>query len=128
MMAARSSSLNMLGSAAALSRIEAYGEARGRHVPLGLADRELAEMENRGGKRGGGAAIADAGDEMIKRADPARGDHRHRDRVGHGAGEGEIIAHPGAVAIHGGEQNFARAERYHLARVFHGVEPSRVAA
>ncbi len=42
-------------------------------------------------------------------ADAARGDHRHLHRVGDGAGQAQIEAQLGAVAVHRGEQDFARA-------------------
>ena len=45
-----------------------------------------------------------------------------------GARERDVEALPGAVAIHGGEQDFAGAERDHLARIVDGVEPGRVAS
>jgi hypothetical protein len=85
-------------------------------------------VEDRRGEHGGGVAITDALDQMLERADPARCDHRHRNRIGDGAGERNIEALPGAVAIHGGQQDFAGAQRHHLARVVHRIEPGRVAA
>src|SRR5262249_59374103 len=35
---------------------------------------------------------------------------------------------PGAVAVHGGQEDFAGAERDHLARVIDGIEPGGIAA
>ena len=85
-------------------------------------------MEDRGGEHRGGMAVADALDQMLERADAARGDHRHRHRIGDGAGERDVEALPGAVAVHRGQQDFAGAERHHLARVVDRIEPGRVAA
>ena len=47
---------------------------------------------------------------MVERADAARGDDRHLDRVGDGAGQRDVVALAGAVAVHRGQQNLARAE------------------
>ena len=38
--------------------------------------RVVAEMEDRGGEHRGGAAVADALEQMVERADAAGGDHR----------------------------------------------------
>ena len=88
----------------------------------------LAEMEDRGRQHRGGVAVADALDQMIESADAARGDHRHRHRVGDRAGERDVETGPGAVAVHRGEQDFAGAERHHLARIVDRIEPGRIAA
>ena len=66
-------------------------------------------------------AVTDALDEMIERADPTRGDHRHRHRIREGTGA-EVEALLCAVAIHGGEQDLAGAERHDLAGVVDGIE------
>ena len=49
-------------------------------------------------------------------------------RVGNGAGQRDIKALPGAVAIHRREQDFAGAERDHFARVSDRIEAGRVAS
>jgi hypothetical protein len=51
--------------------------------------------------------------QMVERADAAGGDHRHRHRVGDGAGERDVEARLGAVAVHGGQQDLAGAEFAH---------------
>src|SRR6266702_8863028 len=107
--------------ATAGSGIEPHGQAGARHVLLGRADRLLAEMEDRSREHCGRVAVADTLDQMFERSDAARGDHRHRHRVGDRAGEGDVEAPPGAVAIHRGEQDFAGAERDDLARVIDRV-------
>ena len=73
-------------------------------------------------------AVADALDQMVEIADAARGDDRHRHRVGDRARQRDVEAAPGAVAIHRGEQDFAGAERHHLARIGDGVDAGRMAA
>src|SRR5499427_371102 len=73
-------------------------------------------------------AVADALDQVLERADAARGDHRHRYRIGDGAGERDVETLPGAVAVHGGEEDFTGTERDHLARVIDGIEPGGIAA
>ena len=49
-------------------------------------------------------------------------------RVGDRAGQRDVEAVPGAVAVHRGEQDFAGAERHHLARIVDRVEAGRLAA
>ena len=84
-------------------------------------------MEDRGGEHRGGVAVADALDHVLKRPDAARGDHRHGHGVGDRACERDIEAAPGAVAVHGGEQDFAGAERHHFLGVGDGIDAGRVA-
>jgi len=72
-------------------------------------------------------AIADAFDEVLQRAHSARGDHRHRYCISHGTGERDVEPLLGAVSIHGGQQDFAGAERGDLARVIDSIEPGRMA-
>src|SRR5262249_49365291 len=48
-------------------RIEPHRQPRTRHVLLGLADRVLTEMKDRGGKHRGRVPVADAFDQMVKR-------------------------------------------------------------
>ena len=59
--------------------------------------------------------------------DAAAGDDRHVDRVGDGAGELDVEAVAGAVAVHRREQDLAGAQLLALGRPPHGVEPGRVA-
>ncbi len=54
-------------------------------------------------------AVADALDQMVERADAAGGDDRHAHRVGDGAGQRDVVAGLGAVAVHRGEQDLAGA-------------------
>src|SRR5262245_43710829 len=110
------------------SWIEPHGQAGTGHVPLRVGDAVLAEVKDRGREHRGGVAVADALDQVLQRADPARGDHRHRHRIGDGAGQRNVETLLGAVAVHGGEQDFAGAERDHLARVIDRIEPGGIAA
>src|SRR5215831_20999018 len=71
--------------------------------------------------------VANALDEVLQRAHSARGDDRHRYRIGDRAGERNIETLLGAVAIHGGQQDFAGAECRDLARVVDRIEPSGIA-
>ena len=80
-------------------------------------------MEDRGGEDGLGAALGDALDQVAQLADPARGDHRDRDRVGHRAGQRQVVAVGGAVAIHAREQHLPRPALGRLARPGDGVAP-----
>ncbi len=67
-------------------------------------------MEDRGGEHGAGVTVADAFDEVGEVADAAAGDHRHADRIGHRTRQRQIVADLRSIAIHRGEQDFARAE------------------
>ena len=69
-----------------------------------------AEMEDAGRQHRAGVAVGDPFDQMIEIADTAAGDDRDADRIGNGAGEREVIACLGAVAVHAGDEQFARAE------------------
>src|SRR5262249_32749327 len=111
-----------------LSWVEAHREAHFRHVLLGLADAELAEMEDRGSERRRGMAVADACDEVIQRAYAARRDYRHLHGIGHRTRERDVVALFGAVAIHRGEQNFAGAKARHFPGIGNRVDARRVAA
>ena len=53
---------------------------------LGLGHRVLAEVEDRRGQHGVGAALGDALDEVVEGADAAAGDDRDADGVGDGRG------------------------------------------
>src|ERR1700730_13889911 len=72
------------------SGIEPHRQAGPGHMILRLAHGIFAEMEDRGGQHGAGMAVADALDQVIEIADAARGDDRHGDRVGNGAGQSDI--------------------------------------
>ena len=87
-----------------------------RQMGLGLGDAEHAEMEDRGGEHGGGVAIPDPLDQMVERADAARGNDRNRHRIGDGAGQRNVEALPRAVAVHRGEEDLAGAHFGHAPR------------
>ena len=87
-------------------------QACGRQRCFGLRNTDFAEMKDRSRQHGAGMAFGDAPDQVIQGADAARSDHRHRHRIGDGAGERQVIAFLGAVAVHGGEQDFARPQRH----------------
>src|SRR5579871_384968 len=90
-----------------------YRNPRLRQSRLGFGDGMLAEMEDRGGQHGAGMAFADAGHQVVESPDPARGDDGNADRIGDRAGEREVVARPGPVPVHGGEQDLAGAEFGH---------------
>src|SRR3974377_1236159 len=97
-------------------------------MALCLADGMIAEVEDGGGEHGRGPAIADAFDEVVQGAHAAGSDHWHRYRVRYGAGERDIEARAGAIAVHRGEKDFASAEADHLARILDCVDARAVAA
>ena len=65
---------------------------------------------------------------MIERADAARGDHRHRDRIGNRPRQFQVEADLGAVAVHRGEQDLARTKRHHFLRIGQNIYAGRRAA
>src|SRR5262249_46590941 len=105
----------------------AHGNTGLGHVLLGLADRIRSEMEDRGGEHGAGVSFGDAVDEMVERADAARGDDRYGHRIGDGSRQFEVQARFGAMAVHGREQDLPGADRRHFLRVFDGVDARPVA-
>ena len=103
----------------------------GGEVGLGLGDRIGAEMEDRGGEHGAGMALFHALDQVVERADAARGDHRHMHFIGNGTGQFEVEADAGAVAIHRGDQKLAGAALDHLGGELDGIrilKPETIAA
>jgi hypothetical protein len=69
----------------------------------------------------------DALDQVVERADAARGDDRHRHGIGDGAGQREVEAALGAVAVHRGEQDSPAPSFRHRGEG-DGVDPGRAAA
>ena len=67
----------VIGHGLSFASVHPHRDSMACHVALGLANRIGAEMKDRGGKHRGGTALAHAFDEMIERADAARGDDRH---------------------------------------------------
>src|SRR3546814_7498205 len=70
----------------------------------------LTEMKYGGRQHRAGMPLHHALDQMVQRADAAAGDHRDRNRIGNGAGEGKVIARLGPVAVHGSDEHFASAQ------------------
>ncbi len=91
-------------------------------MPLRLADRVISEMEDRRGKHRGRAAIADAFDQMIERADAARGDHGHRHGVRNCTRKRNIEAGARAIPVHRRQEDFACAKADNLFRKLYGVD------
>src|SRR5262249_33842210 len=83
--------------------------------------RVLTKVENRRGEHGARTTIADSRNQVFKRADATRSDHWHWHRISNRAGERDVKALPGAVAVHRGEQDLAGTERDDLAGIFDGV-------
>src|SRR5665213_1983866 len=95
---------------------------------LRLGDGEGAEVEDRGGEHGRRATLGDAVDQVVERADAARGDDRNRYGVRYRPREREIEARLGAVAVHRGEQDLARTQLGHLPGPGQRVEPGALAS
>ncbi len=84
-------------------------------------------MEHARGQQPGGPGLRTL-HEMRQPADPARGHHGQPHRAADRAQQVEVEARAGAVAIHAGQQDLARAEPGHAAapldRVDAGAAPS----
>src|SRR5262245_8449768 len=87
-------------------------DAAGRQEVLRLADRVLAEVEDRGGEHRVGARLETAG-QVRELADATRRDHRDRDGGRDRADEVGVIAGAGAVAVHARDEQLAGAELRH---------------
>src|SRR5262249_12343351 len=105
-----------------------YRNAGACKMLLGLGDGEFAEMEDRGGEHGRGAALGDTIDQVVELADAARGNDRHRYGVRYRPGEREVEARLGAIAVHRGEQDLAGAVVGHAPRPVDRIEPGALAA
>ena len=92
------------------------GKSRRRQRAARPQRRGVAVVKDRGGKDGGGSAVADSGDKVGETAGASGGDDRHRDRGGHRAQKRNVKAAAGAVAVKGGEENLARAESGRMTR------------
>ena len=82
-------------------------------------------VEDRGAEHGVGVAALDGLDQVLEPPGAARGDHRDVDAVGHRAGELELVAVLGPVAIHAREQDLAGAAAGSLAGPLDCVAPGR---
>src|SRR5262249_50949188 len=96
--------------------LQADWHATGGEVPLRIPDGVLAEVEDGGGQGRVGPAWRGALGEMFERPHAAGGDHGHRHRRRDRAGQLEIVAVPGPVAVHAGQEDLARPELLRLAR------------
>ena len=95
---------------------------------LGLRNREIAKMKDGGRQHRGRTAFRDAIDEVIQRANAARCNHRDGHSIRDGARQRQVKARARAVAIHGCEQDLARAFLRHALGKFHRVNAGRFAA
>ncbi len=95
---------------------------------LGFSDGEFAEMKNGGRQHRGGMALAHTLDQMIERADPARGDNRNPDGIRDRGGQRHVKPGARSIPIHRGQQYFAGAERFHFPCPGHGIKPGWFAA
>src|SRR5438067_5962124 len=69
--------------------------------------------------------VAEPFDEMVESADTTGGDDRNPHRIRHRAGQRDVKAGFGAVAVHRGEENLAGAVIDEPAGPFDGIEPGR---
>ena len=81
-----------------------------------------AVVEDGGGEGGVGLAFGEHFDEVFGLARAAGGDDGNAGGAGDGAGQGAVEAGLDAVGVHGGEQDFAGAERFAARGPFDGVD------
>ena len=98
------------------------------HRGLHVGDRVDPPVEDRGGEDRIGAAIADRGDEVGRAGGATRRDDRHADPVGDGPQELGVEAGARAVAVDGGDQQFAGAQVHDPLGPGDRVEVGRLAA
>ena len=79
-------------------------------ILLGVLDAEFTEMEDRGGKDRVGATWGEGVNHMVELAGAARGDDRNVDPRADLGQQLDVVAVLGAVAVHAGHEQFARAE------------------
>ena len=84
-------------------------------------DAGLGVVENRRRKRRVGCASCEDVDEVVEGTGAARRDDRNRHGAGHRGREIAVEAGLGAIAIDRGQQDFAGARRFGLARPFDSV-------
>src|ERR1044072_4018350 len=85
-----------------------HRDAGGSEVLLRLPHPVVAVVEDRGAEDGIGMALGDRLAQVLELAGATGGDHRHRDRIGHGSSQLEVIAIRRAVAVHAGQQHLPR--------------------
>jgi len=66
-------------------------------------------MEHAGCQQAGGASLGPF-DEVLQRANPARGDHRQPNSRAYGSQQVQIEPQTGAVAVHAGQQDLPRSQ------------------
>ena len=131
----RSATVNLLmqalprGSIALLRLgIEPHRQPGFRHIFLGFPHAMFAKMEDRGRQDRRGVTFPNTLDHVVERADTAGSYNRHRDGVGDRAGERDVIAFPGSVAVHRREQDFAGAKRDDLPGIVDRIEAGRLSS
>jgi hypothetical protein len=81
-----------------------------KRVLLHLRHGERPEVEEGGGEGGAGPGLLEDVGKVLEAPGAPAGDDRHLDGVADPAGELEVVAGLGAVAVHAGEEDLARAE------------------
>ncbi len=89
---------------------------------LHLVDGEITEVGDRGHEHRVGAALDDSVVEVVELARAAGGDDGDVDRVGDGLVQLVVVAGPGAVGVHTGQQDLARPQFLSAHGPFHHVD------
>ncbi len=83
-------------------------------------------MEQAGSQHGISTTLDQSVIEITELAGPAGSDHRNGDAVGNGPGNCQVIATPGPVLIHAGQQDLTGSQGFDLGGPFEGIQ-ARVA-
>src|SRR5829696_2594725 len=124
-MRSRSSVSAGAGTAAILLGLQPDRDAGRAHALLGLANRVPPVVEYRGAEHGVGAARRHGVDEVVERAGAPACYDRHVHRLGDRAGQLQLVAVLGSVAVHAGEQDLPRPPAGSLAGPFDSVAANR---
>src|SRR6185503_11332700 len=101
-----------------------YRDATLGEVSLHLADRALAIVKDRSREHGVGAGL-EALVEMIEDPYAPRSDDLHAYLASYRRGQREIVAEPGAVAVHAGQQDLSGSAALHASRPVQRIETRR---
>ena len=111
-----------------ISFSHAHRQALAGEVFFDAGDGVFAEVEDAGGKHGVGFAFGEHGDHVVQIPRAAAGDDGNGDGFADGPGEGHVIAVFGAVGVHAGKENLARAAAADFGGPGDGVEAGGIAA
>src|SRR2546430_6594515 len=103
-------------------------DERGLQLTYAEVPVEARRVQDRADDRGLGAAVREAGGDVVHFAGAARRDHGHVDGVGDGPGDLEVVAGRGAVTVDAVDDDLARAQLLSATDPLERVEAGRFAS